>query len=85
MTSPSDLARVTFAAAFAAVAAGLVAFLAGMSIGQRDAQIMAAQDRHTAAAQCSAGELAVLIMRDAARPERDLWTCSGGSLRRAGR
>jgi hypothetical protein len=72
--------------AVGAVCAGVVALLWGMAVGARDAAHAAQHDRRLAVRECAAdGTLPVLIVRDGARPERDLWTCSGGSLRRAGR
>ena len=72
--------------AVGAVCAGVIALIWGMSVGARDAQIAAQHDRRIAVRECATdGTLPVLIVRDAARPERDLWTCTSGSLRRAQR
>lgn len=61
-----------------------VALIAGMTVGQRDAAALAHHDRQLAVRQCAPGSLPVLIVRDAAHPARDLWTCRSGSLRLAG-
>lgn len=79
---PEALTRSAWFAVGAALALPL-GLLWGSAVGRHDADLAAAHDRRTAAAQCTDGELAVLIMRDAGDPARDLWTCSGGSLRRA--
>ena len=72
--------------AVGAVCAGVVALVWGMAVGARDAAHAAQHDRRIAVRECAAdGTLPVLIVRDAARPERDLWTCTSGSLRRAQR
>ena len=80
-----NAARLIFAAGFALAAGALLGLLWGMQIGTRDAQAWALADRMQAAAQCTDGELPVLMMRDARRPAKDLWTCTSGSLRRAGK
>ena len=80
----TELATRLWWAAVGAISAGMVALLWGMQVGARDAWHAAQHDRRLAVRECAAdGTLPVLIVRDAARPERDLWTCSGGSLRRA--
>jgi hypothetical protein len=77
--------RLTWLAVGAACA-GVIALLWGMQVGARDAWHAAQHDRRIAVRECAAdGTLPVLIVRDAARPERDLWTCGAGSLRRAGK
>ena len=70
--------------AVGAVCAGVVALVWGMAVGARDAAHAAQHDRRLAVRECAAdGTLPVLIVRDAQDARRDLWTCSGGSLRRA--
>ena len=81
-----ELAQRLAWAAVGAVCAGVVALIWGMSVGARDAEIAAQHDRRMAVRECAQdGTLPVLIVRDANDPRRDLWTCSGGSLRRAQR
>ena len=79
-----ELAQRLAWAAVGAACAGVVALLWGMQVGARDAEIAAQHDRRMAVRECATdGTLPVLIVRDAQDARRDLWTCSGGSLRRA--
>jgi hypothetical protein len=84
----ADLGSALYGLACALVGAALGGFLgllAGQMVGSRDAANLARMDRAAEFARCTEGELPMLLMRDAARPERDLWMCTGGSLRRAGK
>lgn len=66
----------------AALACGVIALFAGMTIGQRDAQAAATHDRWLAVRDCAAdGGLPVLIVRDPQNPSADQWTCNTGSQR----
>lgn len=83
MTARALLTRLLHALGSTGLAllACLAAFIAGQVLGQRDAELAFAVTRHTQAARCAPGEVAVAIVRSPADPAQDLWSCSSGSAR----
>jgi hypothetical protein len=77
--------RIEYAAGFttgvavASVAAALVIWPWGMSIGQRDALLLAQAERHAAVSLCAEGERALMLAGQ--RPQDDVWICAAGSGR----
>ncbi len=77
--------RIEYAAGFttglavASVAAALVIWPWGMSVGQRDARLLAEAERHAAVSLCAEGERALMLAGQ--RPQDDVWICAAGSGR----
>jgi hypothetical protein len=77
--------RIEYAAGFttglavASVAAALVIWPWGMSVGQRDARLLAEAERHAAVNLCVEGERALMLAGQ--RSQDDVWICAAGSGR----
>lgn len=73
------VAGFTTGAAVAGVAAALVIWPWGMSVGQRDALLLGQAERHAAVSLCVEGERALMLAGQ--RPQDDVWICAAGSGR----